>query len=91
VWHHYRRLIELRHDEPVVALGDFTMLLADDEQVYAFTRRLDDVQLTVVANLSSEPVDLDLAVDGDLLFVTGGPGTDPAELAPWESRLYRRG
>ena len=27
VFHHYRRLIELRHTEPVVAHGDFTMLL----------------------------------------------------------------
>ena len=40
VFHHYRRLIELRHAEPVVAHGDFTMLLPDDERVYAFTRRL---------------------------------------------------
>ena len=28
VFHHYRRLIELRHAEPAVAHGDFTMLLA---------------------------------------------------------------
>ena len=38
VFHHYRRLIALRHTEPVVAHGDFTMLLPDDERVYAFTR-----------------------------------------------------
>ena len=41
VFHHYRRLVALRHDDPVVALGDFTMLLPDDEHVYAFTRRAD--------------------------------------------------
>jgi oligo-1,6-glucosidase len=41
VFHHYRRLIALRHEEPVVAHGDFEMLLEDDERVYAFTRRLD--------------------------------------------------
>src|SRR5919202_2730700 len=39
VLHHYRRLIELRHSEPVVAHGDFTILLADDPRVYAYTRR----------------------------------------------------
>ena len=38
VFAHYRRLVELRHTEPVVAHGDFTMLLPDHEQVYAFTR-----------------------------------------------------
>ena len=54
VFHHYRRLIELRHTEPVVAHGDFTMLLPDDERVYAFTRRLDDVELLVLGNFSAE-------------------------------------
>ncbi|GIG27790.1 glycoside hydrolase family 13 protein [Cellulomonas marina] len=59
VFHHYRRLIAQRHAEPVVALGDFTMLLLDDEQVYAFTRTLTtdagDETVLVVANVSSSP------------------------------------
>ena len=60
VFHHYRRLIELRHTDPVVVHGDFTMLLADDPQVYAFTRRLDDVELLVVANVSGDEVVADV-------------------------------
>src|SRR5215210_7668936 len=56
VFHHYRRLIELRHAEPVVAHGDFAMLLPDDERVYAFTRRLGDVELLVLGNFSGEEV-----------------------------------
>ena len=52
VFHHYRRLIELRRTLDVVALGDFTMLLADDPVVFAFTRRLGDDSLLVVANCS---------------------------------------
>ena len=61
MFHHYRRLIELRHTEPVVAHGDFTMLLPDDERVYAFTRRLGDDELLVLGNFSGEeaPVALD--------------------------------
>ena len=53
---HYRRLIGLRHTEPVVAHGDFTMLLPDDTGVYAFTRRLDDVELLVLANFTGREV-----------------------------------
>ena len=60
VFHHYRRLIELRHDEPVVAHGDFTMLLPGDPVVYAFTRRLADVELLVLGNFSSAPVTADV-------------------------------
>ena len=52
VFHHYRRLIELRKTEPAVAHGDFTMLVEDDPVVYAFKRRLDDTELLVVANFS---------------------------------------
>ena len=60
VFHHYRRLIALRHSEPAVAHGDFTMLLADHEQVYAFTRRHAGTELLVLANLSGEPADVEL-------------------------------
>ena len=56
VFHHYRALIALRHTEPAVALGSFSMLLEDDERVYAFTRRLDDVELLVLGNFSGERV-----------------------------------
>ena len=59
VFHHYRRLIDLRHAEPVVAHGDFTLLHPEHEQVYAFTRRLDDTELLVTANLSSTPAEVD--------------------------------
>ncbi len=57
VFNHYRRLIELRHTLPVVAEGDFTPLASDHPQIYAYARRLGDDELSVVANLSSEPAE----------------------------------
>ena len=56
VWQHYRRLIQLRHTEPAVAYGDFTMLLADDPTIYAFIRTLGSTSLLVVANFSGQAV-----------------------------------
>ena len=91
VFHHYRSLIALRHTEPAVANGDFTMLLPDDPQVYAFTRRLDDVELLVLANLSGETAQADLPdwVGADQLSSTvTGPFT--GSLQPWEARVLRR-
>jgi glycosidase len=52
---HYRRLIALRHTEPVVVDGDFTMLLPQDERVYAFTRGLDGTTLLVLGNCPASP------------------------------------
>ena len=97
VFHHYRRLIELRHTVPVVAHGDFTMLLPDDEVVYAFTRALDDDELLVVANFSGERVqpDLDLVdwADAEVLLdnvePTGADGWS-GRLEPWQALVLRR-
>jgi oligo-1,6-glucosidase len=95
VFHHYRRLIALRHDEPTVALGDFTMLLEDDRQVYAFTRRREGVELLVVVNVSSEPAapaipDAAAWEGAELLLTNVADGAPGFDLAPWEARVYRR-
>jgi len=92
VFHHYRRLIELRHTEPAVAHGDFTMILADDEQVYAFTRRHEGTELLVLVNFSGAPAAPEVP-DGwagaELVLGNCEPGEGFA-LEPWEARVYRR-
>jgi oligo-1,6-glucosidase len=98
VFHHYRRLIELRHTEPAVVHGDFHMLLADHNQVYAFTRRYSSTELLVLANFSGEPVTVEIPDayrwKGTELVLANYP-VDTAEdiqrfaLRPWEARVYR--
>ncbi len=94
VFHHYRRLIALRKTEPAVALGDFTMLLEDDPVVYAFTRRLGDVELLCVANFSGEPVTPAVPGwedwTGTPVLIGNVAGADGPELAAWEARVHRR-
>jgi oligo-1,6-glucosidase len=93
VFHHYRKLIALRHDEPAVALGDFTMLLPDDPQVYAFTRRLEDVELLVVVNVSGDSAAPEISSDwagAELLLTNVEADPRTFALAPWEARVYRR-
>ena len=89
VFHHYRALIELRHSEPAVAHGSFSMLLEDDERVYAFTRRLGDVELLVLGNFSGDHVEVELDGWEGAEVVAGSPG-DGLALGPWEGRAYRR-
>jgi oligo-1,6-glucosidase len=89
---HYRRLITLRHDEPVVALGDFAMLLPEHEDVYAFTRSLEEDVLLVVCNVGRRPHRLaellPQALHADLVLGNLAV-TDPDVLAPWEARVLR--
>jgi oligo-1,6-glucosidase len=91
VFHHYRRLIALRHTEPVVAHGDFTMLLPDDERVYAFTRRLGDDELLVLGNFSGEEAAVALDdLGGELVLGNYEDAGEPGVLRPWEARILRR-
>ena len=96
VFAHFRRLIALRHHEPVLAHGSFRMVLLDDPQVYAFVRDHEGDRLLVVANLSDAAdvvADLSEVAWEDTELVLGSvPGstaspTDP--LGPWESRVHR--
>ncbi|MDP9430909.1 MAG: alpha-glucosidase [Actinomycetota bacterium] len=93
VFAHHKRLIALRHADPVVALGDFTMLLPEHDELYAFTRSLDGATLLVVCNLGASAHPL-----GDLLPEAAGAHLvlgnlpddgDPAVLRPWEARVLR--
>jgi oligo-1,6-glucosidase len=97
VFHHYRKLIALRHELPVVALGDFDMLLPNDAAIYAFTRSLDGVTLLVLGNFSSDEAraGLDDAADWarEELLIGNYPPRDDEDgivLRPWETRVYRR-
>jgi oligo-1,6-glucosidase len=92
---HYQRLIRLRHDEPAVAYGDFTLRLADHDQLFAYTRRHEGTELLVLANFSGDPVVTPGALaeewaDAELLIGTVPGSGAGLRLAPWESRVYRR-
>jgi oligo-1,6-glucosidase len=98
VFHHYRRLIELRHTEPAVAHGDFRMLFADHDQVYAFARRYGTTELLVLANFFGELATIEVPDadrwQGTEVVIANYP-VDATEnlrdltLRPFEARVYR--
>ncbi len=98
VFHHYRRLIELRHTEPAVAYGDFHMLLAYHDQIYAFTRSYGTTELLVLANFSGGPATIEIPDadrwQGTELVLANYPVDAAGDiqhlaLRPWEARVYR--
>jgi oligo-1,6-glucosidase len=102
VFAHYRRLITLRHEDPVVTEGDFELLLPGHPKIWAFLRRAappaGDADLLVVANFSAEPVSVSLPLDrgwADARVLVPshceGPSQPPPELTlrPWESAVWR--
>ena len=78
----------------MVVDGRFTLLAADHDRLWAFTRTSDETTLLVLANLSPEPLELptdglpDLTGAGLLLGTHDGDGSS-GTLAAWESRILR--
>ncbi|HEV7951581.1 MAG TPA: alpha-glucosidase C-terminal domain-containing protein, partial [Glaciihabitans sp.] len=91
IFRYYQRLIELRHSMPVVALGDFQLLEPEHPHLYAFTRTLAEETLLIVANVSNDPLLVDLIADRDPAEIIIGnySQADATVLGPWEARVYR--
>jgi oligo-1,6-glucosidase len=97
---HYRRLIALRHENPVITDGDFELLLPDHPTIWAFLRRTPDAQLLVAANFSADPTTITLPLDPAwsaaevvLTNYPDAPRQPPPDLSlrPWESAVWRLG
>jgi oligo-1,6-glucosidase len=97
VFEFYRALIAMRHAEPVVADGDFTMLAAEHPTLFAFQRRDQSSALTVIANFSSRALVIESVVDigavelhrARLVLANYPAGSRPLNdpLRPWEVRV----
>ncbi|SDK92893.1 oligo-1,6-glucosidase [Arthrobacter sp. ov407] len=91
VFSFYRKVIALRHAEPVVSHGNFTMLLPDDANVYAFTRSIPGSTLLVLGNFSGaqQHVTLDEDWTGAELILGNYPSDPSLRLRPWELKVFR--
>jgi oligo-1,6-glucosidase len=100
---HYRRLVDLRHTDPVVTDGDFELLVPEHPSVWAFVRRSAQAQLLVAANFSAAPANVSLGLApgwaGAEVVLANLPGDAPlprtdeeggVALRPWECVVWRR-
>lgn len=60
IFYHYKQLIALRKEMPVVVHGTFHCLDPDEDSTFCYTRRDHDHELLVVNNLTPEPVSVTL-------------------------------
>ncbi|MBJ7339251.1 alpha-glucosidase [Mycolicibacterium sp.] len=96
VFAHYRALIRLRHESTILIEGDFTPLLEQDPQIWAYTRVTPTGSLLVLANCGRDRRTVDVGSDWDaaelvLANLPDTPATLDAtalRLAPWDARIY---
>lgn len=54
IFHYYRKLIQLRKQEETIVYGKFDLLAADDANIFAYTRTLNNDQLFIINNFSNK-------------------------------------
>jgi oligo-1,6-glucosidase len=97
VFHYYKKLIRLRQDNPVFVYGAYDLILDDHEEIYAFTRTLDNDRLLVILNFGGNTPIFDLPdnisfTSHELLISNYKVDEDDIRritLRPYEARGYR--
>jgi oligo-1,6-glucosidase len=98
IFYYYQKLIQLRKENPVIVYGNYDLILDSHEQIYAFTRTLDDDRLLIILNFSENTPEFNLPEDishstSDLLIsnynVDASDDIRKITLRPYEARVYR--
>ncbi len=88
VFSFYQRLIRLRKGHPVFREGTFRLVLADHEDIFAYTRTTATAQLLVVCNFRGADIEDPLAI-GETPILCNYPDQPLlGRLRPYEARIY---
>lgn len=93
ILHFYKKMIEMKKANDIFTYGTYDLILDDHEQIYAYTRTLDDKQAVVLSNLSSEPAAFEFdgfPFDSSQLLLNNYKveEQEPSLLKPFETRVY---
>lgn len=89
----YKKLVQLRKDYPVFVDGKFTLLLEDDENIFAYSRKNEEKTMLVVCNFFDKEIPMPLAKECEgmeVLIANYKDTSDMSVLRPYEARMYIR-
>ncbi|KAL1659597.1 glycoside hydrolase family 13 protein [Schizophyllum commune] len=91
----WKKLLELRKEKPVLIYGEFKLLLADSEDVFAYQRSLGSSTALVYLNFRDKDVQTSLPSDVESHFeyglgnyADGNQSLEKFVLRPYEARIY---
>ncbi|WP_335872462.1 glycoside hydrolase family 13 protein [Bacillus sp. 2205SS5-2] len=93
----YKKMIRLKKSHLTLSYGKYDLLLAENPQIYAYTRTLDKDVFVIITNLSNQPVNyqqksLMLSYENLVLSNLGvedHQGITDFTLKPYEARIYQ--
>lgn len=100
VFHYYKKLIGLRKENDIIVYGQYELLCADSEEIYAYKRTLDGKTLLVMCNFTDQDAEYqvsekDLQKCSNAKVLIGNYDRDKLEaemvLKPYEAVVYLLG
>lgn len=98
ILNYYRKLINIRKENEAVVYGQYDIILEDHEEIYAYTRTLENEKLLVICNFSQNtpefnlPQHIEFSIK-DLIIsnyeVDEKQGLKEIALRPYECRVYK--
>jgi alpha-glucosidase len=95
IYHYYKKLIQLRKEQHVLIYGSYQLVMEGHDQIYAYTRTLEDEVVLVITNLFAKEVPLTLPKEFNHkpkeLLLGNYQDIDEQLLKPYEARVYKIG
>lgn len=87
IFHHYKKLLKIRKEFPVVAYGTYEIIDMDNSQLYIYIRKYEGKEMLVICNFYKEEVNYNIDLDGyELLNSNYSEKSD--KIRSYESRIY---
>lgn len=95
IFHHYRKLINIRKNNDTIIYGDYTLLCPEDKNIFAYTRELNGDKILVICNFYDKEVtfDFDDNFDSSEILLSNYEDssllTEKLNLRPYEAIMFR--
>ena len=95
IFHHYRKLIDIRKNNDTIIYGDYSLLCPEDKNIFAYTRELNGDKILVVCNFYDKEVTFSFDGDfnhADILlsnYKDSSTLIEKLSLRPYEAIMFR--
>lgn len=91
IFYYYQKINKLRKNHPIIVYGNYLLLDADDEEVYAYERNYQGEKLLVINNFTDKTIERNyelLKSKYKSILISNYPDDMEIILRPYESKVY---